>query len=80
MEDIGGNDMAKKNRGNLQTQTQNEEVNRVIQEVKEGMELTKTETAVGFESLNDSLNEDEDEDEDMVQQHEIGRASCRERV
>jgi len=61
MEDIGGNDMAKKNRGNLQTQTQNEEVNRVIQEVKEGMELTKTETAVGFDSLN------ENEDEDMVQ-------------
>jgi len=71
MENIGGNDMARKNRVNLQTQTQNEEVNRVIQEVKEGMELTKTETAVGFESLNDSLNEDEDEDEDMVQQHEM---------
>lgn len=73
MENIGMEgdllNMRRKNKVSLQTHTQNEEVNRVIQEVKEGIELAKTETSVGFESLNEIIN-DGNENDDMIQQHE----------
>jgi len=62
----GDIEMARKNKTRVEHYNQDEEVNRVIQEVKEGLELSKIETAVGFqEVLEDEIGIKDEED--MVQ-------------
>jgi len=58
-------DMGRKSKTRVEHYNQEDEVNKVIEEVRESMELAKTETAVGF---NEVLEEnDGTEDADMIQ-------------